>query len=750
MLINPGKTMSIYQIAECVGEAHKKAMTPSNIMAGFTKRGMKKKTNRELGRSRILTSTPEKALLSEKAEKKRQLQTKREHKFSKNLFRKKSARRSIKDVDSSSDEKIEMVLDYSSDYEEDEEAFQFPEVVPYPNVYDYALVRSPIYVFYIGNMLSEMDKDSDFEITYLRKSEKFNAFVMSNIPDVASLNTLDIAMVLPQPMPMKTKRPTGYVRVLYFVIRAQDDDLQPLLQEARKCISLVDESLHHFVRALLRVPWVKRSPKLVELYQGLLVDLVSAHNYYTVGVLDSLVLQFTNDQSELRSGKAKSRKWNLHGPQRNRYRVNRDEPFGDKEWENNNPPEAEKQYYQHVHKTLRVLLQVVPMSRELLLQSIVNRFPYLKVDSHIQECFLYNLFQIIDYEPALSQDLYTLIINRLVALDVNTPRSVLELSQDRDMFDMEDVLSERSLAHTLDTLLAMMFRYLRSQCLDWGGMKSTYSLMLHTFEHVVLPTHATCHVQFLMFYLCSFKPVLGEAFLNALWRKVTSPHVPPVIRQAAASVLKFTLAEMAAWIHKYIQSQDSLECANSDIRVHTVFYSVCQALFYVVAFRHGDLVQSKKDLTFMQSLNMAQIVTCRLNPLRVCLPVVVRNFAAVTRTYQLAYCYTIIEHNSRNSMPIIHTDDKGVAIARSTVFLDTFFPFDPYLLEKSGKDISPLYREYEQTDMDDDHLEAEERQPQGKNQDEEDDDFLCETTGGSESSQNMFTYSISPGFKSRH
>nr|CAD7262599.1 unnamed protein product [Timema shepardi] len=511
-----------------------------------------------------------------------------------------------------------------------------------------------------------------------------------------------------------------------------DDDLQPLLQEARKCISLVDESLHHFVRALLRVPWVKRSPKLVELYQGLLVDLVSAHNYYTVGVLDSLVLQFTN-------------------------------AFGDKEWEDNDPPEAEKQYYQHVHKALCVLLQVVPMSRELLLQSIVSRFPYLKVDSHIQECFLYNLFQIIDYEPALSQDLYTLIINRLVALDVNTPRSVLELSQERDMFDMEDVLSERSLAHTLDTLLAMMFRYLRSQCLDWDGIKSTYILMLHTFEHVILPTHATCHVQFLMFYLCSFKPVLGEAFLNALWRKVTSPHVPPVIRQAAASVLKFTLAEMAAWIHKYIQSQDSLECANSDIRVHTVFYSVCQALFYVVAFRHGDLVQSKKDLTFMQSLNMAQIVTCRLNPLRVCLPVVVRNFAAVTRTYQLAYCYTIIEHNSRNSMPIIHTDDKGVAIARSTVFLDTFFPFDPYLLEKqvdmisfakltsvSSKDISPFYREYEQTDMDADHVEAEERQHQGKNQDEEDDDFLCETTGGSESSQNMFTYSISPGFKSRH
>nr|CAD7393490.1 unnamed protein product [Timema cristinae] len=669
-----------------------------------------KKNNHDLGRGIILTSTPEKALLPEKAEKKRQLQMRRENKFSKNLFRIKPACRSIKDVDSSSGEKIEMVLDYSSYYEEDEEVFWFPQVVSDRNVDDNVLVRFTNDVFYIAFFLSEMDKDSDFEVTYILKNMSKLSTKAKKATSSSILKSPGILRRVPSLAPVQRVRfhlPTQLESIFNnFINRSDtkpyeelicalkdsevhDNDLQPLLQEARKCISLVDESLHHFVRALLRVPWVKRSPKLVELYQGLLVDLVSAHNYYTVGVLDSLVLQFTN-------------------------------AFGDKEWEDNDPPEAEKQYYQHVHKALRVLLQVVPMSRELLLQTIVSRFPYLKVDSHIQECFLYNLFQIIDYEPALSQDLYTLIINRLVALDVNTPRSVLELSQDRGMFDMEDVLSERSLALTLDTLLAMMFRYLRSQCLDWDGMKSTYSLMLHTFEHVILPTYATCHVQFLMFYLCSFKPVLGEAFLNALWRK-------------------FTLAEMAAWIHKYIQSQDSLECANSDIRVHTVFYSVCQALFYVVAFRHGDLVQSKKDLTFMQSLNMAQIVTCRLNPLRVCLPVVVRNFAAVTRTYQLAYCYTIIEHNSRNSMPIIHTDDKGVAITRSTVFLDT-----------SGKDISPLYREYEQTDMDDDHVEAEERRPQGKNQDEEDDDFLCETTGGSESSQNMFTYSISPGFKSRH
>lgn len=52
---------------------------------------------------------------------------------------------------------------------------------------------------------------------------------------------------------------------------------------------------------------------------------------------------------------------------------------------------------------------------------------------------------------------------------------------------------------------------------------------------------------------------------------------------------------MSDWAHSYISAQDSLECANSDVRVHTVFYSVCQALFYIVAFRHKDLVDTKKS-----------------------------------------------------------------------------------------------------------------------------------------------------------
>lgn len=83
----------------------------------------------------------------------------------------------------------------------------------------------------------------------------------------------------------------------------------------------------------------------------------------------------------------------------------------------------------------------------------------------------------------------------------------------------------------------------------------------------------------------------------------------------------------------------------------------------------------------MERLNLGRIVTSRLNPLRVCQPAIVQNFAAVTRNYQLAYCYSVIEHNSRNTMAVIYQNERGAVIVSNNV-LEAIFPFDPLVLEK--------------------------------------------------------------------
>jgi hypothetical protein len=54
------------------------------------------------------------------------------------------------------------------------------------------------------------------------------------------------------------------------------------------------------------------------------------------------------------------------------------------------------------------------------------------------------------------------------------------------------------------------------------------------------------------------------------------------------------------------------------------------------AFRHDEMVNNPKHLAFLRSLQFNTIVTCQLNPLRVCLPPVVKNFAALARNYQVS------------------------------------------------------------------------------------------------------------------
>jgi len=78
---------------------------------------------------------------------------------------------------------------------------------------------------------------------------------------------------------------------------------------------------------------------------------------------------------------------------------------------------------------------------------------------------------------------------------------------------------------------------------------------------------------------------------------------------------------------------------------------------------------------------MSKMVTSQLNPLKECAPAIVSNFAAVTRTYQLVYCYSIIKRNSRHVLPTVNNND-GSSADVGTQAIETYFPFDPYVLKR--------------------------------------------------------------------
>lgn len=63
------------------------------------------------------------------------------------------------------------------------------------------------------------------------------------------------------------------------------------------------------------------------------------------------------------------------------------------------------------------------------------------------------------------------------------------------------------------------------------------------------------------------------------------------------SVLKNTLFEISSWCNNYINRVDkSVKVVTEDLlRWHAVFYSICQSLFYIISFRHQDLMDSKRS-----------------------------------------------------------------------------------------------------------------------------------------------------------
>ena len=135
-------------------------------------------------------------------------------------------------------------------------------------------------------------------------------------------------------------------------------------------------------------------------------------------------------------------------------------------------------------------------------------------------------------------------------------------------------------------------------------------------------------------------------------------------------------------------------------------------------------VSGPKSIDFLSKLGLARIVTCSLNPLKVCLPPVVKNFAAIARHYQLAYCETVIQRNNRLNLPVVGTKASTTSVIGDAkpALLDTFFPFDPYRLKESENFVKCHYREYQGSLLDENDSEED----SGDESESENDDSILE------------------------
>uniref|UniRef100_A0A1Q3EXL6 Putative rna polymerase i specific transcription initiation factor rrn3 n=1 Tax=Culex tarsalis TaxID=7177 RepID=A0A1Q3EXL6_CULTA len=528
-----------------------------------------------------------------------------------------------------------------------------------------------------------------------------------------------------------------------------DDKFQQVIVESKRCVHLLNANFGMLVEALLSVNWLARNESSREVYKGFVIELLVAQGNYTTLAVSKLVQLFL-PREEDKDG-----------------------------WVRGVPSAATAERFEPVHDLFVRLKNVIPMIFDVILVQLRKQFPYFKRATHVVCGYIYNTLRMADHSAMFTEELLDIIFYRLVSIDVNTPRNEIEDAEfpdDQQIFAMDEVQVNAAsvhddtmklpLAETLDCCLETMFRYIEERVRIEGGSDRMYGLLLKLFDKHILPTHNTHHVQFLMFYCCSFNQSYGERFIEHLLKMVRNPNISTPTRQAAVGyvasllarakfvpmpLLKKTLQDFSDWVHGYLNRSDSLH--NQSLKAHLVFYSVCQAIFYVVAFRSKQLTASPKNLAFLQTLQLTSIANCLLNPLRVCVPGVATAFVAVARAHQIAYCNTIMERNERRRTFILFNNG---ALAPDDC-LDTFFPFDPYLLKKSGKRIEPIFLQYQSCEAE---AEAEVLSPAARGRkryesvSEDVDDFIQEVKrhkghGGDPAEVQLpYSYGVSPGFHS--
>uniref|UniRef100_A0A7M4E8J0 RRN3 homolog, RNA polymerase I transcription factor n=1 Tax=Crocodylus porosus TaxID=8502 RepID=A0A7M4E8J0_CROPO len=429
------------------------------------------------------------------------------------------------------------------------------------------------------------------------------------------------------------------------------------LHEFRASVVHLTKDVEELVSILLKLPWLRRSQDVVEEYLDFLGNLVSAQSIYLRPCLRMIVSHFVPTQVIVREDGV---------------------DFSDSDDDEENLSGN----FKACHRALQTVARYVPLTPLFLLPILVENFPFINKSESTLEYYVHNLLRITVYLPTLRLGILELIVEKLLKLDVSTPRQDIEDAEENanapgsvektteeGLFDMEedeetekenqgassesDVMAH-PLAERLDILMTILFTYIKEICyvngtLDISNTKGLYRDLITIFDKLILPTHALCHVQYFMFYICSFKLGFAEAFLDHLWKILQDPNNPAVIRQTAGNYIGSFLARatfiptvtvkacldlLVNWLHRYIDSQDAGTNAYCDVALHGPFYSTCQAVFYTFIFRHRQLLDGnlRKGLAYLQNLNFERIVMCQLNPLKICLVSVVNLFAAITRS----------------------------------------------------------------------------------------------------------------------
>lgn len=535
--------------------------------------------------------------------------------------------------------------------------------------------------------------------------------------------------------------------------------LQKYVIALRDVVPLLDYNCKGLVHAIIDCSWIARNENFVREYRNLLRSLLSVHPAYMSTVLQMLVSMFLNPPSTTARAQDDPA---IHSPR----------------------------LTQRIHDCIRSLLRQSPMASTYLGPIVGSTFPFADDTAKAHIRYIRNILQISEYCTELKGEILSLVTDKIVKIDVQIQVDMDDLEDDEeelvgraineaeeeDMSDNESVSSEESLepedrrkrqiqenVNKLDAVMDLLFSHYDSVFAkgDLFDSDELFESLLSQFANIVLPTYRSRHVQFLLFHFSQTSADLTERFAGCCSHLAFDQLRPHILRVAAAAYLASFIArgahvsgavvrdvfDLLCHHLERLRIQQEPTCKGPDLRRYGTYYAISQALLYTFCFRWRDLIVTPDghtptdadiiyhdgDFTWYNSVQdiIRRNIFSTLNPLKICAPSIVAQFARMAHHLRFLYVYPLIETNKRvrlaRSMAGAYLGGIGgreTALSQKRgddmFLLDAYFPFDPYVLPRSKRWIEGDYVQWEPVPGM--PVERDEEEEESEDDDEEDED----------------------------
>ncbi|OTA99561.1 hypothetical protein M426DRAFT_325030 [Hypoxylon sp. CI-4A] len=491
------------------------------------------------------------------------------------------------------------------------------------------------------------------------------------------------------------------------------------------------------VKSVLQCQWLGRDEQFAKIYVQFLAALVSAQGPRLTQVLSAIVERFTDskpsdwavpDYPTVSQEDARER---LHVALQYLIRlfpaakpvmehlINTKYPYHD---------DPKRMHMAFVDNLLRLRSYCDDLKTEII-DLIVSRV--VKIDVEMQ----------MDLEDMSDR------LTAMVAMALKSSRESSNPDEDdSDESDAESVDSDESEddeysrvktakenIEKMDSILDTLFELYTPSFADPNSDEAldAFEDLISEFSNVILPTIKARHTQFLLFHFGQKSERLIDAFCGTCINIAFESQRPLILQQAASAYLASFVArgahvpgyivvkifEVLGYHLDQMRAVYETSCRGPDVRRYAPFYALMQALMYIFCFRWQDLITTAPDdvdkddpSTYLdQEIEwepeikeiMRRNIYSKLNPLKVCSPEIVEQFALLAHRFRFMYVYPLIESNKRVRLSQFSAGaySSGGALRdlsfdmndESWQQLNSFFPFDPYHLPVSKRWVEPDY-----------------------------------------------------------